>query len=97
MSSDQTSKDARRDALAKTIETVRSRRETLARETSATRRAVEAAEADKAEGSDAVELPRAERLAAARGELERQKAELAAKASLKSLNLSWGDDDDADP
>ena len=36
---------------------------------------------------------RAERLAAARGELERQKAELAAKASLKSLNLSWGDDD----
>ena len=40
---------------------------------------------------------RAERLAAARGELERQKAELAAKASLKSLNLSWGDDDDADP
>ena len=37
---------------------------------------------------------RAERLAAARGELERQKAELAAKASLKSLNLSWGDDDE---
>ena len=37
---------------------------------------------------------RAERLAAARGELERQKAELAAKASLKSLNLSGGDDDE---
>lgn len=35
---------------------------------------------------------RGERLAAARAELERQRAELAAKASLKSLNLSWGDD-----
>ena len=66
MSSDQTSKDARRGALAKTLETVRARREALARETSATRRAVEAAAADKAEGSDAVELPRAERLAALR-------------------------------
>ena len=66
MSSDQTSKDSRRTALAKTLETVRTRREALARETSATRRAVAAAAADKAEGSDAVELPRAERLAALR-------------------------------
>ena len=64
MSSDQTSKDARRTALAKALETMRARREALARETSATRRAVEAAAADKAEGSDAVELPRAARLAA---------------------------------
>ena len=53
MSSDQTSKDARRrTALAKTLETVRARREALARETSATRRAVEAA---KAHGWDAAE------------------------------------------
>ena len=73
MSSDQTSKDARRDALAKTIETVRARREALARETSATRRAVEAAAADKAEGSDAVELPRAERLAALRDAAARKR------------------------
>lgn len=34
---------------------------------------------------------REERLAAAKAELERQKAELAAKASLKSLNLQWGE------
>jgi len=32
---------------------------------------------------------RADRLDAAKTELERQRAELAAKASLKSLNLSW--------
>ena len=63
---DETSKESRRDSLQKTIETVRARREALARETSATRRAVAAAAADKAEGSDAVELPRAERLAALR-------------------------------
>ena len=73
MSSDQTSKDARRTALAKTIEAVRARREALARETSATRRAVEAAAADKAEGSDAVELPRAERLAALRDAAARKR------------------------
>ena len=38
---------------------------------------------------------RAERLDAAKAELERQKAELAAKASLKSAlsGLSWGDED----
>ena len=69
MSSDQTS---RRAALAKTLETVRARREALTRETSATRRAVEAAAADKAEGSDAVELPRAERLAALRDARKRK-------------------------
>ena len=73
MSSDQTSKDSRRTALAKTIETVRARREALARETSATRRAVEAAAADKAEGSDAVELPRAARLAALRDAAARKR------------------------
>ena len=73
MSSDQTSKDARRTALAKTLETVRARREALARETSATRRAVEATAADKAEGSDAVELPRAERLAALRDAAARKR------------------------
>ena len=73
MSSDQTSKEARRDAMQKTIETVRARRETLARETSATRRAVEAAAADKAEGSDAVELPRAARLAALRDAAARKR------------------------
>ena len=73
MSSDQTSKDARRGALAKTLETVRARREALARETSATRRAVEAAAADKAEGSDAVELPRAARLAALRDAAARKR------------------------
>ena len=74
MSSDQTSKDARRrTALAKTLETVRARREALARETSATRRAVEAAAADKAEGSDAVELPRAARLAALRDAAARKR------------------------
>ena len=73
MSSDQTSKDARRTALAKTLETVRARREALARETSATRRAVEAAAADKAEGGDAVELPRAERLAALRDAAARKR------------------------
>ena len=73
MSSDQTSKDARRTALAKTIETVRARREALARETSATRRAVAAAAADKAEGSDAVELPRAARLAALRDAAARKR------------------------
>ena len=53
--SSETSKESRRQELAKTIETVRARREALARETSATRRAVEAAAADKAEGGDAVE------------------------------------------
>ena len=73
MSSDQTSKDARRTALAKTLETVRARREALARKTSATRRAVEAAAVDKAEGSDAVELPRAERLAALRDAAARKR------------------------
>ena len=73
MSSDQTSKDARRTALAKTLETVRARREALARETSATRRAVETAAADKAEGSDAVELPRAARLAALRDAAARKR------------------------
>ena len=51
----ESSKESRRAALAKTIESVRARREALARETSATRRAVEAAAADKAEGGDAVE------------------------------------------
>ena len=59
--------------MQKTIETVRARRETLARETSATRRAVEAAAAGKAEGSDAVELPRAERLAALRDAAARKR------------------------
>jgi len=59
--------------MQKTIETVRARRETLARETSATRRAVEAAAADKAEGSDAVELPRAARLAALRDAAARKR------------------------
>ena len=39
---DESSKESRRTALAKTLETVRARREALARETSATRRAVEA-------------------------------------------------------
>ena len=73
MSSDQTSKDARRGALAKTLETVRARREALARETSATRRAVAAAAADKAEGSDGVELPRAARLAALRDAAARKR------------------------
>ena len=73
MSSDQTSKDARRTALAKTLETVRARREALARETSASRRAVQAAAADKAEGSDAVELPRAARLAALRDAAARKR------------------------
>ena len=68
----ETSKESRRDALQKTIETVRARRETLARETSATRRAVAAAAEDKAEGSDAVELPRAERLAALRDARKRK-------------------------
>ena len=67
------SKDTRRVALAKTIETVRVRREALARETSATRRAVETAAADKAEGSDTVELPRAERLAALRDAAARKR------------------------
>ena len=52
---DESSKESRRTALAKTLETIRARREALARETSATRRAVEAAAADKAEGGDAVE------------------------------------------
>ena len=70
---DETSKDSRRDALQKTIETVRARREALARETSATRRAVAAAAADKAEGSDAVELPRAARLAALRDAAARKR------------------------
>ena len=42
---DETSKESRRDSLQKTIETVRARREALARETSATRRAVETAAA----------------------------------------------------
>jgi len=70
--SSETSKESRRQELAKTIETVRARREALARETSATRRAVEAAAADKAEGSDAVELPRAERLAALRDARKRK-------------------------
>ena len=70
---DETSKESRRDSLQKTIETVRARREALARETSATRRAVEAAAADKAEGSDAVELPRAERLAALRDAAARKR------------------------
>jgi len=37
---------------------------------------------------------RAERLATATSELERQRAELAAKASLKSLGLTWGDEGD---
>ena len=37
---DESSKESRRTALAKTLETVRARREALARETSATRRAV---------------------------------------------------------
>ena len=69
----ETSKESRRDALQKTIETVRARREALARETSATRRAVEAAAADKAEGSDAVELPRAARLAALRDAAARKR------------------------
>ena len=69
----ETSKESRREELAKTIETVRSRREALARETSATRRAVETAAADKAEGSDAVELPRAERLAALRDAATRKR------------------------
>ena len=68
----ESSKDSRREALAKTIETVRARREALARETSATRRVVVAAAADKAEGSDAVELPRAERLAALRDARKRK-------------------------
>ena len=40
---------------------------------------------------------RAERLATATSELERQRAELAAKASLKSLGLKWGDEGDAEP
>ena len=70
---DETSKESRRDSLQKTIETVRARREALARETSATRRAVEAAAADKAEGSDAVELPRAARLAALRDAAARKR------------------------
>ena len=70
---DESSKDSRRAAMQKTIETVRSRREALARETSATRRAVETAAADKAEGSDAVELPRAERLAALRDAAARKR------------------------
>ena len=81
----ETSKDARRDALAKTIETVRARREALARETSATRHAVEAAAAEKAEGGDAVEsdkaaeggnattVPRAKRLAALRDAAARKR------------------------
>ena len=72
--SEKTSKESRREALAKTIETVRARREALARETSATRRAVEAAAAETAEGSDAVELPRAERLARARAAARKRKA-----------------------
>ena len=70
---DESSKESRRDALQKTLETVRARRETLARETSATRRAVEAAAADKADGGDAVELPRAERLAALRDAAARKR------------------------
>ena len=70
---DESSKESRRTALAKNLETVRARRETLARETSATRRAVEAAAADKAEGSDAVELPRAARLAALRDAAARKR------------------------
>ncbi len=69
----ESSKESRRAALAKTIESVRARREALARETSATRRAVAAAAADKAEGSDAVELPRAERLAALRDAAARKR------------------------
>ena len=69
----ETSKESRREELAKTIETVRARREALARETSATRRAVETAAADKAEGSEAVELPRAERLAALRDAAARKR------------------------
>ena len=69
---DESSKADRRAALEKTIETVRARREALARETSATRRAVAAAAADKAEGSDAVKLPRAERLAALRDARKRK-------------------------
>ena len=68
----ETSKESRREELAKTIETVRARREALARETSATRRAAAAAAANKAEGSDAVELPRAERLAALRDARKRK-------------------------
>ena len=70
---DESSKDSRRAAMQKTIETVKVRREALARETSATRRAVETAAADKAEGSDAVELPRAERLAALRDAAARKR------------------------
>ena len=75
---DESSKESRRTALAKTLETVRARREALARETSATRRAVEAAAADKAEGSgNAVENRRssrgAERLAALRDAAARKR------------------------
>ncbi len=81
----ETSKESRRGALAKTIETVRARREALARETSATRRAVAAAAADKAEGGDAVKsgnaaeganamtIPRAKRLAALRDAAARKR------------------------
>ena len=81
----ETSKESRRDALAKTIETVRARREALQREASATRRAVAAAALDKAEGGDAVEsgnaaeggnattIPRAKRLAALRDAAARKR------------------------
>ena len=67
------SKEERRAALSKTIETVRARRETLASETSAARRTTNAAAADKAEGGNATALPRAERLAALRDAVDRKR------------------------